>query len=256
MTDAKDPMLTAALLAQTGEPIGPAPNDRELRAWADRSLNERRREEVESHIAHCPATCERAVAFLEQDAVAQEDSSRTRLDDVRFMGLRPRWAGVAFAVMLALLTINYLHAPSTRAPDTTPRVERSATAGISDWRLAAFMSGFLATDAAELAMLTNAAAPPADCLDGDLCAQLPGLLKDLGITLRQLESDCRENGAASAGTRPDLERLELRLRASLELAPWSHVTSDLLGVLQQQPQVACDELQALKDRSFAPRHLD
>lgn len=232
-------LLAAALLAQTGTTKGPAPTDEELESWLRKTLTERRRSEVESHIAHSPQAFERAMLMLEQGSSTPHRTTRW-----------PTTVALAATAVIAVAGLTTMLGkdplPTARDNATPTPVVRSASRPPQDWRRAAFVGGFQGSPRDRV---VSADQPGIDqCLDGDDCVRLAGVLYHYGALLAQLERTCASGTAASPETRAQFAAIAQSMAGSFELAPWQTPLRQLTESLQHDPDVICARIATIKQR--------
>jgi hypothetical protein len=232
-------LLAAALLAQTGAPRGAAPTDEELVQWVAHTLDEPRRSEVDSHIAHSPGAFDRAMALIEQPTANQQTTG----------GWRAPLALAATAVIAVAGLATLLRTPpSTTVTTAEPskRVVRSGADPTLDWRSAAFQGGFVGTPQDDALAADRLRID--QCLDGDDCTELARVLYRYGALLAGLEQACTTGAAPAPAARAELDQIERAIAGSLELAPWLAPARRLRQSMDSGPDTVCAEVTQLKAR--------
>jgi len=245
--------LTAVLLGQTGEPQGPQPTDEEMLAWAARRLEGKRLIEVESHIAHDPATFERAMAQLRARSAPGASSllsNAWRAVASWLAAPLPAFAaGVATLGIVALVAL-HLNSPDLRSSDgiSTAPVLRGTAVKPSDWRVVAFRAGYWQEEAAAAADRAAARADAFGCVDGEGCGAQVQQLVRFGELLAHLNTACR--GGLDSSQRVAMQRelgaIDAGMAESLELLPWRGYARELAADLATGASGACGRAEALR----------
>jgi hypothetical protein len=245
--------LTAVLLGQTGEPQGPQPTEEEMTAWAARQLQGKRLIEVESHIAHDPATFERAMAQWRARSAAGTSSPLAKIWRAVTTWLAaplPAFAaGVATLAIVALVALR-LNSPDLGSPNRSPTepVLRGSTVPPSDWRVVAFRAGYWQEEAAAAADRAAARADTFGCVDGEGCGAQVQQLVRFGELLAHLNAACR--GGPDASQRLAMQRelgaIDAGMADSLELLPWRGYARELAADLAASASGACGRAEALR----------
>ncbi len=234
------------LLAQTGTGDGPGPGDAELLEYLRGRLEESRRREIRSHIAHNPKISDRVMVLAEELAEKEADSgeqssvidSRERFSNRLRFSTRYVLTGISALAASVLVAFMVFSPEADVSSDRNVRVvqspgsAQSAVEQEADAIRLGYASGKTSSGSAFLGN-SLVADCTGDCSENDK-------LRQLGAVLRNLEESCQSTGAIeiSAAARTSLRGLASGRNAIIR-DPWRRYVNDLNSAANRSDQALC-----------------
>jgi hypothetical protein len=248
-----DPIYAVlGVLAQTGSANGRAPDEAELHDYLAGKIDEKRAEEIHSHLAHDPSLLERAISAAADQSSLELDEPSSPIVDAsdRFAGpSRQRnvkkfggLVAIAASVLIAVGLIT-LDSDGSRDRQNVRVVQTSqAPASATERDATIIRLGFVADG--------TTGGPSADtevnaflqsCVED--CAR-QGRLFEFGATLRALAAACRSGGGISDDSISALRSLASGPDA-ITSDPWRRYVADLLAAESNSETELCRIVSAM-----------